>query len=445
MPEDSQRGGGEPQSPAAKFQGKLQFRQPAIDHAAGSQIGEALNVHWRGMRLFAWSAFALLAVFILFLSVVEYAPNHQIPAFTDVSGGVIRLSAIQEARISEILVDEGSQVEKGAVLAVLDTDRLDADGNPRGASLAAKLASERAMLAREMDAARTEAQVMRNLADKKIAGLVEERANLQATISVDERLLVSLREQLVRVAKAANEGYVSRLQADQKGNEVLSQEGRLSTARATLARVDRDIDVVRMERELAETRLATILESLERVSMQLNRQIIVAQGDANQLVAAPEAGTVSSTLVVRGQSVLVGQTLFTMTPKGEQLVVRVLVPARSAGVVHAGLAIKLALHAYPQEKFGQFDAVIEQVSAAPLMPAELPPIYAEHGPAYVALARFSSPPRGPDGALDLKVGMLADAMVPMERRSAMAWLMEPVLRGINDEAGQSPLHREPRP
>jgi membrane fusion protein len=431
--------------PASSARAQPLFRQIAIDHAAGSQIGEALEVYWRGVRWFTLGAFALLAVLLAFLAVVEYVPIHRVPAYTDVAGGMIRLSAIEDARISKILVEEGASVDQGDTLAVLDTDRLNASGRARGAALADKLGNERAMLAREIAAARSEAHVMHNLADRKVAGLTEQRASLAAQIVADEQLLNSLRAQSTRISKVAGSGYAAQLQADQKQDEVLLQESRLATARAALASIDKDIDVTRIERQLADTRLASIVESRERESGELDRALTLAEVDASQLVVAPQAGTVSSALIVRGQSVLVGQTLFTVAPQGEPLVVRVLVPARAAAAVLPGLEIKLALHAYPQERFGQFDATVERVSATPLMPIDLPPIYAADGPAYVAVARFSTVPRGPEGELSLKPGMLADALVPMERRTALMWLLEPLLRGFNAGAGQAPAVEDRRP
>ena len=47
--------------------------------------------------------------------------------------------------------------------------------------------------------------------------------------------------------------------------------------------------------------------------------------------------------------------------------------------------------------------------------------------------------------LQLKPGMLADALVPIESRTVLAWLLDPILRGLNDSVGRvSRSAAEPR-
>lgn len=412
--------------------GAPRFRQTVIDHVSGSQIGAALDVYWRGMRLFTVSAIALLAALIVFTILVDYAPIHRVPAYTDVAGGLVKLSAIGDARIGRILVGEGASVRKGTILAVLDTDRQDTEGGSERTMLTGKLDVERALLADEIVTARRETEVMHDLADSKIAGLLKERSSLLAELASGERLLGSLSNQSAHINRMAADGYVSRIQADEKRDQVTRQEGQVASSRVALSRVERDIDLTRIERRLADTRLANVVESKQRSSGELDRLTTKTKADAEQVIVAPEAGIVSSAMVSRGQSVLVGQTLFTLAPKGKPMVVRLIVPARAAGTVRPGLAIRLVFRAYPQEKFGDFDARIVQVSETPLLPADLPQIYQATGPAYMAVATLSQPLHGPNGeTLTLKAGMLADALVPQERRSAMEWLLEPLLRGFN--------------
>ena len=58
-------------------------------------------------------------------------------------------------------------------------------------------------------------------------------------------------------------------------------------------------------------------------------------------------------------------------------------------------------------------------------------------PMFVATASLPGTLRGPQGeALALKPGMLADALVPIERRTVLAWLFDPIVRGLNDSVGR---------
>ena len=46
--------------------------------------------------------------------------------------------------------------------------------------------------------------------------------------------------------------------------------------------------------------------------------------------------------------------------------------------------------------------------------------------------------------LPLKPGMLADALVPIERRTVLEWLLDPILRGLNDSVGRGRAADEAR-
>jgi membrane fusion protein len=89
-------------------------------------------------------------------------------------------------------------------------------------------------------------------------------------------------------------------------------------------------------------------------------------------------------------------------------------------------------------QFGEFTARVETVSDTPSVPAELAQMYALSEPAFVATASLPSELRTPSGQpLKIKAGMLADALVPIERRTVLEWLFEPILRGFNESAGRT--------
>jgi membrane fusion protein len=71
----------------------------------------------------------------------------------------------------------------------------------------------------------------------------------------------------------------------------------------------------------------------------------------------------------------------------------------------------------------------------PSLPSELERMYALAEPVFVAAASLPRELRTADGLLlKVKAGMLADALVPIERRSVLEWLFEPLLRGFHESA-----------
>ena len=142
--------------------------------------------------------------------------------------------------------------------------------------------------------------------------------------------------------------------------------------------------------------------------------------------------------LAQGQSVEAGQPLFTIAPQDDALIVKLLVAPAAVASVRPGVAVRLAFRAYPQERFGLFEATIDSVNEIPSLPGEVPQAGAGAGePMFVATASLPGALRGTQGeVLPLRRGMLADALVPIERRTVLEWLLDPVPRGLKDSVGR---------
>ncbi len=128
-----------------------------------------------------------------------------------------------------------------------------------------------------------------------------------------------------------------------------------------------------------------------------------------------------------------------IAPQGDRLIVKLLVAPAAVASVRPGVEFKLAFRAYPRERFGLFAAKIESVSEVPSLPGELAQAPNAGEPMFVATAPLPGALHGPHGeVLPLKAGMLADALVPSERRTVLAWLLDPILRGLDDSVGRVP-------
>src|SRR5262245_6962887 len=95
------------------------FRQVAIDAVAGTQFGQPLVAHWRGVKLFTMVAFGLVGLLFVFVATVEYSPIHRVQCYIDVRDGVARLGAPVSGQILELNTTQGRSVRKGELLAVL--------------------------------------------------------------------------------------------------------------------------------------------------------------------------------------------------------------------------------------------------------------------------------------------------------------------------------------
>jgi len=174
---------------------------------------------------------------------------------------------------------------------------------------------------------------------------------------------------------------------------------------------------------------------------------LVRKGDllavigSERLLAAPD-GRVSFASLAEGDPVEAGQPLFTITPQDGQPVVRLHVGSTAVASLRPGVAFRLAFRTYPQERFGLFDAKVESVDAVS-RPADGADADA---PTFVVTASLPGGAlrSGEGELLPLRPGMRADALVPSERRSVLAWLLDPMRRRLDDSVGHGPALAEAR-
>jgi membrane fusion protein len=425
--------------PSREMVARSLFRQEAVQAALGTQIGEAFAGHWRGVRILTALSLALTAGLLLFIGVVEYSPAYRVPCYMDVQNGLVRLNAPADGQIVRLEAADGMRVKVGGLLAVLSTDKLREGGDTRHTAVRERLETERAAVEREINAASREADANRIVIGRRIAGLRLEEESARADNQLAEQLLSSLRAQVEQFSSLIAEGYVSKLQLAQKRDEVMLQESRVASTRSTLRRIQRDISMSEAEQKVIDARLNGFIENRRRDAADLERLAVQSDSDAEQVIRAPVEGIVSSALIVKGQSVKQGQTLFSVTPLNEPQVVRLLIPARAAAAVKPGMDIRFVLSAYPREKFGDFAARITSISLTPTLSSDIPQVIPVSEPAFMAVASLHKELHSLDGRrIWTKPGMIGEALVSLEHRTILEWLLDPLLRGLNGSSISPP-------
>jgi len=170
---------------------------------------------------------------------------------------------------------------------------------------------------------------------------------------------------------------------------------------------------------------------------------MVRKGDlvaviGSQRLLAAQDGRVSFASLAEGDPVEAGEPLFTIAPQDDPLVVTLLVASTAVASLRPGVAFKLAFRAYPEERFGLFDAKVESVDKVSSPPDQVlqDSVDAKERAFVVTASLPGGGLRGGEGELlPLRPGMRADALVPSERRSVLAWLLDPRRRRLDDGVG----------
>ncbi len=424
-------------------------------------------------RKVLWTLLILLAALLVWaffgpLDIVAVAEGKLIP-----QSYVKIVQPAESGIVREILVREGDTVHAGQVLMRMDRLIADADSE----AIAADYRRKRATLARidaelankpYVAAADVPPELAREIAAQyranraaRDAALAEEasrlsryRHDLASAAQVKSKLVETLpyyQEQDKAFAKLVKDGFAGTLMASDKRRERVEKEQELAT-QMHLVEAER-ASVVQSERKLAQ------IDSDYRRQLHSERNEVhgqaekIAQDVAKQahrqslleLKATQDSVVKDLATHTTGTVVQPGTVLLTLVPLGETLRAEVWINNDDIGFVRQGQPVKLKLAAFPFQKYGMAEGVVEHVSAdsadgntasgnsAPSgdkAPPRSQPLV------YKALIGLKKMHLEMDGErFTLGAGMQANAEILLGTRTVMEFLLSPVRKAWH-EAGR---------
>lgn len=404
------------------------FRPEVLESRRTSWVGEIQLV--RPLPL-AWLTGAAVGVALMlgaFLVLGEYTRKVRVTGVLVPDRGVIRLVAPQDAVLLERRVADGQQVRAGDVLFVLSLDRAAASGDTQAAVLRSLAAREGSLAtaAAQQDALY---QSQSAALARRWADMQREREALDAEAALAERRVRLAEESRARLESLRADNFVSPAQVQAKAEELLglqAQAKALDRQRGLHAREMAALEAQRRDLPLEHARRQG---EIVRERAELAQAGAESEGRRSLVVRAPQDGVVSGLNAQPGQTVTPAVALASLVPAGAKLQAHLYAPSSAVGFLRTAQPVLLRYDAFPYQKYGQQHGQIEQVSLAPVSPAEINGLSGTpREPMYriaVTLAR-QDVQAGPE-ARPLVPGMQLEADVPVERRRLVEWLFAPVL------------------
>lgn len=344
--------------------------------------------------------------------------------------GVTQIYAVQSGLIKTRSVSEGQTVKAGDTLFVLSSDRKSQKKLAIQETINAALQDKRSSLA---SAIRTtehihelEMEALRNNAST----LTRERDNLDQQISLAVRKMALSEGSVKRYKGLMAQGYIAPEQLDQKQEELLEQKIRLKDLERS--RADVDYKYATVLRNISSTPLtqSNVREELVRSLQVIDQEVVENEAKYETVVSAPSDGIVTAIRGNVGQTAKVDEALAAIVPRGSKFQAHLFVPSRAIGFIRKGAVVGVRYQSFPYQKFGQAKGSVLEISEAPLLPTELPPIAnpeSSKEPMYrvtVELERQYVKAYG--DVTPLRAGMLLDADVMLEKRKLYEWIIEPI-------------------
>lgn len=374
--------------------------------------------------------------------------------------------------VKELLVHEGDRVEAGQVLVRMDAIVSDSDlrqlqndlalkslqlrrieAELSGVALRKEPKDPRELFAKVLEQYHERRQAYLDALAQEQAGLKKATEDLSGALELLEKLKQTLpiyRDQSDAYVNLSKQGYVSKLMAADKARERIEKEQDLRAQEFSVASLRASI-------AQSEKKIAGITSNYRS---QLHNEKVEAEGQYRKLteelgkqahrhdlleLRAPAAGTVKDLAThTLGSVVSPGTVLMTLVPNSEPVKAEVWITNVDAGFVKPHQPVKVKLAAYPFQRYGMVNGVVEFVSPDS---SELPEsrstekkkigdehvMPSEGFRALVALNTSYLEARGE--RFGLNPGMQVSAEINLGTQTVMQYLLSPVAKTVS-EAGR---------
>ncbi len=430
-----------PQPPApARAQVVPLFRTEVLAQRQAQWLGTVLLTPRLSHRLFTLLGVAAAAALVALLFFGQFTRTARVNGTLVPQQGVVRVFAPRPGVVTALLVHEGQVVRAGQPLLALSDELQSATLGAVQAEVARQQAQRReSLLAEQAQQQRLLVQQQRALADR-IAVLGSELQQSQREIALlQARRAIALRNERLH-QEQFKQGFISEMRLQLVEAERLEQDARLGALERSRLALERERMSVQAELADLPIKVHKELALLERDLAQLGQERAEAEARREIVLPAAQAGTVTAIQAVPGAAAAPGVPLLALVPAGSRLEAHLYGPSRAVGFIHPGQRVRLRYQAFPYQRFGHQEGVIESVSRSAVSPAELPPQLAgivgqatggaPGAPAealyriVVALQRQDVLAYGQ--ALPLQPGMALEADVLLERRRLYEWVLDPI-------------------
>lgn len=391
-----------------------------IDRLSG-EVAIVVPVAWQGI---GYLIFGGLAAVLTFFSLASYSRVETVSGVITPDRGVSAIHPIRSGIIASLPVIDGQKVPAGAELAAIRAEEDSASGLSAAAQIEAAVARQDASLAAQMVAAKSAADAQLRQLGAQRAGLGAEIEQLESQIMLQRNLIATAQKDYDRTRFIAERGFVSQRDLQVREDTLLARHQALSqltqslaTKRAALAEAERSAAQVAAQAKAQE---ASIAASRAQVA----QQAASTAGSRSYVLRAPIAGRVTALTARVGQPASAQTPLMAIVPSGSVLRAELAVPSGAIGFVKAGQQVRLAIDAFPYQRFGTVKGRLLTVASSAVGAKGSNGATVSVYPVIVALDQATVFAFGRNEPL--VPGMTLTARIVTEKQSLLQWLFEPL-------------------
>lgn len=385
------------------------------------EVSIAVPMSW---QMIGYLIFGSVVVALIFLSLATYSRVETVTGVVVPDLGVASIIPTRGGTIAEIMVVDGQRVEEGTTLVAIRAEEDSASGLSAAALTQQAIVQQDVSLAAQLAASQRSAAAQRSQIAVQVAGLRSEIDQLRSQITLQESLVASAQENLNRAQSVAERGFISQVDLQQRQDTLFSRQQQLAqlqqsltSRRATLAEISSSSANIAAQ---AESQAASIAASRAQVAQQAAGN----EGARSYALTAPMTGNVTALTMRSGQRVSPQSQVMAIVPEGATLRAELNVPSQAIGFVKKGQEVRLAIDAFPYQRFGTVTGTVRTVATSALtQPGPSGSVVSVY-PVVVELSETVVSAFGREEAL--VPGMTLTARIVTEEQSLIEWLFEPL-------------------
>jgi membrane fusion protein len=403
---------------------RLLFRAEALKYRVARLEGDVALATPFGWQIFGYLLLSILLAVLTLLVSGNYSRVEIVGGQLVPDKGIAVAVPTRPGVLSQLLVKEGQQIDKGAVLANVIVAETQASGQSAQSQIAGSLQNQDRRLLDQSVALNSASVAERARLSAQINGLQQELLNIAEQITVQRSLVSSAQKELDQAQGVAARGFISRRDMLLREEQLAVRQQQLSglgqTRASKLAQLQDSQQAILQTTAQAAAQAATLNASRE----QLTRQQVDVSAAGGYSLAAPTSGTVTAITAKTGQVVGPNAPLLSIIPAGSKLRAEVLIPTSMIGFVRVGQEVKVAIDAFPYQQYGTIKG---RIASLPGAPSFSPDAKGNAQPVYLAVTEIDQPYIMAFGKKQpLLSGMTLSARITTRKQSLWEWLFEPL-------------------
>ena len=417
-----------PESPTERL-----FRDEALENQRTKLLGEIVLTPKLSAFWISVAAVCLAAAVVAFMTLGSYTRRVTIGGQLMPAAGLIRVYTPQAGVVVEKHVGDGEVVKQGQVLYVLNSDRPGDNASELQADIARQTNERRTSLEQEVERSKRMQKEESSGLGRRAETIKAETRTIAAQVEEQKIRIRYAEDTRKRYQSLADQDYIARDELRQKEIDLSEARSRLQGLERDGLALQRELQQIQQELDNSRLRYDNQIAQLTRDISSTNQQLTEVESRRRVVITAPNAGRATLVSAEVGQTIDSSRALLTVVPTSGELVARLYAPSASIGFVQPGDRVLLRYQAFPYQKFGQQEGVVETVSTSAATAAELAALPADGQLGAANEPVFAIQVKLPRNTIDangqpraLQAGMQLEADILQERRKIYEWVLEPL-------------------